>query len=161
MTRRIACSIAAAGAMVCWIIWSTVGRRTGWHVDSDHLNVDLKVLTSSVRNSGYVNDASIPENMRLLDGKKVALEGFVEPDNAGSAPMRSFTFVYSSYSPWGKPGPTERVFGTVPAGIKIEIKDLSQEVRVLGTLHVGVHRDRKSGHVDSIFRIDVDRIEPI
>lgn len=127
---------------------------------SDRFNVDLKAL-GNFRfddSSGTVSD--VPAQFRKLDGKRVALEGFVAPDNSAGRSINAFTFVYNIQKCCfnGPPLVQERVFATVPENRTIYYSD--EEIRIIGILHVSAEKD-EVGKIEQVYSIDVERAEPL
>ena len=124
----------------------------------DLLVVDLKALSSFEMDQDNGTDADIPLRYRQLNGKRVLLIGqMYNPYAAGDGQIRVFTLVYSISNCCfnGPPKVQHFIQATVPQGK--EVSDWSGEfVNVIGTLHVGVQA--AEGHVQSVYRIDVDSV---
>jgi hypothetical protein len=108
--------------------------------------------------TGTVND--IPPEFRKLDGKEVALEGFIFPMDGSGDKVHSFQLVYNiqkcCFS--GPPQVQERVFAVVPNG---SVDYNPEEIRAIGTVHVVLNRDRDTGKIITVYTMDVHRVEPL
>ena len=96
---------------------------------------------------------------RKLDGKRVALEGFMYAGNDSADKVSSFEFVYNiQFGGFhGPPRVQERVFVTVPGNNKVPVE--TNQVRIIGTLHVHIKRDPDSGKVEQVFSMELDHVE--
>lgn len=157
MTRQIAGFAVVVAAVTGWAGWNGLAAYERFHapgwLDS---HVDLKSLGSfpSDAATGTTND--VPRMDRDLDGKPVVLEGFMEASTfAGD--VRQFTLIHDPNQHWAGPTIQQRVFATVRAGA---VPFSAAAVSVTGTLHVGVVRDA-DGRVASVFRMDVDKVDPL
>ena len=126
----------------------------------DVFAVDLKSLGNFPFDdtNGTVND--IPAKWRELDGKKVALEGFMfAPDSAGDN-ISSFQFVYNITKCCfnGPPRVQERVFAQMAGNQQAPYS--SQEVRCTGLLKV-LLRKNEVGKIVIVYAMLVDQVEPI
>ncbi len=122
----------------------------------DLLVVDLKAMSSFEMDQDAGTNADIPLRYRQLDGKRVLLTGqMYEPDDAGGN-VHTFTLVYSIANCCfnGPPKVQHFVQALVIPGHAAEYS--SDLVDVVGTLHVGVQAGE--GHVQSVYRIDVERV---
>ncbi len=163
MTLRIAifAGIVASGAVVIvWNLWFVHFLQATWPLtgtDSGYAVVDLKEICSVP--ASKVPDAP-PAAVRRLDGRLVRFDGLVDASVAGSDRARAFRlFDHLGWGGGAPVSPWEHVVCTMAAGRTIEDHGLQERVHVYGTLHVGVHRDQ-DGIIDSIYRLDVDRVIP-
>jgi hypothetical protein len=131
----------------------------GIEKSGDEYAVDLKMMGYFPFDDKTSTIAAVPPRFAALDGKKVALEGFVVPTDGG----RDFQFVYNVQKCCfgGPPQVQERVFGRFQKGATTEIPDISQEVRCIGILHVKVDRDPVSQTCTKLYTMDVQRLEPL
>jgi hypothetical protein len=131
----------------------------GIEKSGDGYAVDLKTLGHFPFNETTDTIAAVPPRFVELNGKKVALEGFVVPIDGG----RNFQFVYNVQKCCfgGPPQVQERVFGHLDKGAQSTIPGIDQEVRCIGTLHVKVDRDPETHKCGSIYTMDVQRLEPL
>lgn len=123
----------------------------------DLLVVDLKALSSFEMDQDAGTNSDIPQKYRNLDGKRVLLTGQMwSPYAAADGQIRTFTLVYSISNCCfnGPPKVQHFVQATVPSGKSVSY--WSDFVDVVGTLHVGVQSD--AGHVQSVYRIDVEKV---
>lgn len=125
----------------------------------DHFEVSLKAMSSFEMDQNNGSDSDVPQQWRELDGKKVVLEGEMWiPDNA-SAQVGQFELVYSiakcCFS--GPPKIQHFVLCTPAAGSQVDV--YSGLVRVTGTLQVKVQRSE--GKVTRVYRMAVERVEPV
>jgi hypothetical protein len=123
----------------------------------DLLDVDLQAMSSFEMDQDHGTTDDIPKRYRDLDGKRVELHGQMWDPYAADGKIRAFTLVYSISNCCflGPPKVQHFVQATVPAGK--EAQDMSSDfVDVVGTLHVGVNA--VMGHVQSVYRIDVESV---
>jgi hypothetical protein len=128
--------------------------------DGDLFRVDLKSMGNFVFDGTAGTIDNIPAQFRALDGKEVALEGFMWTGNSSAPKVPSFQFVYNvtkcCFS--GPPLVQERVFAYVPDHEQVEYHN--DECRIIGTLHVKVEKD-DAGKISSVYTIDVKRVESL
>ncbi len=124
-------------------------------------DVDLKKMGYFPFNdsTGTLND--IPPDYRSLDGKEVALEGFIYPTDGSGDQVHSFQLVYNiqkcCFS--GPPQVQERVFAVVPNNGMVDYS--TEEIRAIGTLHVILNRDQETGKIITVYTMDIKRVEPL
>jgi hypothetical protein len=125
----------------------------------DLLMVDLKALSSFEMDQDAGTNEDIPLRYRQLDGKRVLLVGqMYDPYGSDDGQIRAFTLVYSITNCCfnGPPKVQHFIQATVPAGKSVG--DYANDfVDVVGTLHVGVQSS--AGHVQSVYRIDVEKVK--
>ena len=106
-------------------------------------------------------DATIPPNDRSLDGKSVVMAGFIVGPPSSTGRTAAFQLVYNPANYWGTlPKVQERVFCAVPNGGTVPTFDRDPMISVYGRPHVGIRRDT-SGQIESVYRLDVDRVDPV
>jgi hypothetical protein len=120
--------------------------------------VDLKCLGSFPFNDRFSTIDDIPPAYRELDGKQVALEGFMKSLDSSGDQLSRFKFVYDPDREYGTPR-RETVFVSVRDRKAVDF--VPDELRIVGTLHVKVSRDSDTQQLESIFTLDLDRIEPL
>jgi hypothetical protein len=121
------------------------------------LVVDLKALSSFEMDQDNGTNEDIPLRYRKLDGKRVLLVGQMYNPYGANDKVQAFTLVYSISNCCfnGPPKVQHFIQATVPSGKAVD--DLSNDfVDVVGTLHVGV--ESEAGHVQSVYRIDVEKV---
>ncbi|MGD0769311.1 MAG: hypothetical protein ABSB42_14095 [Tepidisphaeraceae bacterium] len=123
----------------------------------DLLVVDLKALSSFEMDQDTGTTQDIPLRYRQLDGKRVLLVGQMWDPYVADGQIRIFTLVYSISNCCfnGPPKIQHFIQATVPPGQAVEYS--SDFVDVVGTLHVGV--ESAAGHVQSVYRIDVENVK--
>jgi hypothetical protein len=122
----------------------------------DLLVVDLKALSNFEMDQDNGTTQDIPLRYRQLDGKRVLLVGQMWDPYTADGQIRTFTLVYSISNCCfnGPPKIQHFIQAMVPAGQTV---DYSPDfVDVVGTLHVGV--ETAEGHVQSVYRIDVEKL---
>ena|ERR1700722_7366753 len=121
------------------------------------LIVDLKAMSSFEMDQDNGTNEDIPLRYRKLDGKRVLLVGqMYNPYGAGDK-VQAFTLVYSISNCCfnGPPKVQHFIQAMIPSGKGVD--DYSNDfVDVVGTLHVGV--ESEAGHVQSVYRIDVEKV---
>jgi len=122
----------------------------------DLLLVDLKALSSFEMDQDAGTNQDIPKRYRELDGKRVMLVGQMWEPYTADGKIRAFTLVYSISNCCfnGPPKVQHFIQATVPVGQAVDYS--SDFVDVVGTLHVGV--ESEEGHVQSVYRIDVEKV---
>jgi hypothetical protein len=149
----------AAVAFIGWTVWAVHRWPFGTALDG-HAAIDLKAM-GNFELPDAATDAAIPRRFRDLDGKPVALEGYMYAPNSSDDRVAAFQFVYNVTGEHRSPPKAqERVFCTVLGGRTVANPGMYTMVRVFGTFHVGIHRDA-SGKIDSVYRLDVERVEPV
>ena len=131
--------------------------------NGDRLDVDLKALGNFQFNDATGTVADVPPDFRALDGKKVALEGFVYSTDRTDR-VNKFEFVYNIQKCCfgGPPKVQERVFAKL-GGDGIPNFGAYQEVRLVGTLHVKVTKDSDAdaNKITAVYTIDVNDWEQL
>ena len=129
----------------------------GIHQRGDLLVVDLKSMSSFDMDQDIGTTADIPQKYRDLDGKRVMLTGEMYTPYAAVGKVNRFTLVYSITQCCfnGPPKVQHLVEATMVAGRDSEL--MTDPVAVVGVLHVGVQQ--KEGHIVSVYRMDVDRVQ--
>ena len=122
----------------------------------DLLVVDLKALSSFEMDQDTGTTQDIPLRYRQLDGKRVLLVGQMWDPYVADGQIRIFTLVYSISNCCfnGPPKIQHFIQATVPIGKAVEYSP--DFVDVVGTLHVGV--ESAEGHVQSVYRVDVEKV---
>ena len=125
----------------------------------DRLDVDLKSLGNFKFNDETGTIADIPPEYRELDGKKVALEGFMYAGNDAGDHVNHFQFVYNINKCCfnGPPLVQERVFAIVPGDGVVPV---SQAVRLIGTLHINLQKD-EVGKIEKLYTLNVTDAEQL
>jgi hypothetical protein len=123
----------------------------------DLLVVDLKALSSFEMDQDNGTDADIPRRYRELDGKRVLLVGQMWDPYTADGKIRAFTLVYSISNCCfnGPPKVQHFIQATLPPGKDVDTNS-NDFVDVVGTLHVGVQS--AEGHVQSVYRLDVEKV---
>jgi hypothetical protein len=121
--------------------------------------VDLKALSNFDfdEHNGTVSD--IPQRDRDLDGKEVSLEGFIAPTSVSEDKLKAFELIYNvARNDWDRPRVQERVFAQVSHGT---IDFSTDEIRVIGILHIKLNKDPDIHKIVTVFTLDVERVEPL
>jgi hypothetical protein len=130
----------------------------GIHRHGDTYTVDLRAMSDFELNQIDGTTQDVPKHFRDLDGKPVMLVGQMWSPTGAGGKLRNFDLVYSIANCCfaGPPKVQHFVHATVPSGRNVDFS--STPVAVSGTLHVGV--ERAGGAVQSVYRIDVDNVQP-
>jgi hypothetical protein len=155
-TSVFATLVAAAAGAIGWQLWNVHRWPTTGTVGGYTL-VDLAALCNT-KVDPKLAGGGIPQVLRNLDGRLVAVDGFV-PNLEASAIREFRVFNGDRGIDGGFLEPSARVVCIVPAGRTVSSPGMDKRIRVFGTLHVGIHRD-DDGQIDSAYRLDVDRLEP-
>jgi hypothetical protein len=124
----------------------------------DFVEVDLKAMSSFPFDNerGTIND--VPERWRALDGRRVQLIGEMWAPNSISPRLREFELVYSIQKCCFSGPPQIQHFVQSRVVDDETVLYRSGLVKVMGTLHVDVQR--ADGRVISVYRLDVESVEP-
>lgn len=122
--------------------------------------VDLKSLGNFPFDDSNGTKTDIPQRWRDLDGKRVALEGFMFAPDSAADDISRFQFVYNITKCCfnGPPKVQERIFAQIAGNQQVPF--YSQEVRCVGQLRVVTHKN-EAGKIDVVYAMLVDRVEPI
>jgi hypothetical protein len=146
---------------IAWKFLDTA-LTSGIHDKGSYVDVDLKTMSDWEMDPVIATDKSIPAEFRALDGKRVQLVGEIAPGMIARGAMAQFDLVYSVQKCCfvGSPKIQHFIKCTVPAGAKAEMS--SGQVKVVGTLHVGIVRDPENeNRITSVYRVDVESVEPV
>jgi hypothetical protein len=123
----------------------------------DLLVVDLKALSSFEMDQDSGTTQDIPLRYRQLDGKRVLLTGQMWDPYTADGKIRAFTLVYSISNCCfnGPPKVQHFIQAVIPSSLQ-SVEYSPDFVDVVGTLHVGV--ESAEGHVQSVYRIDVEKV---
>lgn len=139
----------------CVYTWSLI--TGGITRQGDLLKVDLQAMSSFEMDQDAGTNDDIPLRYRQLDGKRVVLTGQMYEPYVANGKIHNFTLVYSITNCCfnGPPKVQHFIQAMVLPGRSVEYSgDL---VDVIGTLHVGVRSGE--GHVQSVYRIDVEKVK--
>ncbi len=160
--RMLVVVVVFAG-LVGYPVYSFVKSQMNHGVEraGDLYRVDLKSMGNFGFDGTKGTIENIPAQFRQLDGKQVALEGFMYSPNGAGDHIAQFQFVYnvSKCCFNGPPRVQERVFAYVPDKKEIEFYG-GEECRIIGTLHVNVEKT-DGGKINSVYKMDVNRVEPL
>lgn len=125
----------------------------------DHLEVSLKQISSFEMDQNAGQDIDVPQEYRNLHGKRVVLEGEMWIPNSASSEVGEFELVYSiakcCFS--GPPKIQHFVLCRPPKGKTVDY--YQGLVKVTGTLYVKV--EHAEGKVTRVYRLDVEKVEPV
>ncbi len=125
----------------------------------DYVEVNLKAMSNFPFDQTNGKFEEIPEQFRQLDGKRVLLEGEMYAPNSWAPQIGTFELVYSIQKCCLSGPPQIQHFVQSRVLNDGKVPFLPGLVRVLGTLHVDVQKD--AGRVVSVYRLDVERVEPV
>jgi hypothetical protein len=127
------------------------------HGSYKEVNLQAMSLFPFDQQNGRIED--VPQKWRDLDGKKVMLEGEMYAPGSASDELRRFDLVYSIQKCCmsGPPQIQHFVKSTVVNGKTVTY--YNQQVRVTGTLHVGVKKGEAG--IESVYTLDVDDVKPM
>lgn len=147
---------------IAWT-WLEATLTGGIKHAGDHVEVDLKAMSSFPMNqqTGTIND--VPPEFRALDGKTVVLVGEQAPGATQTDGMaRKFDLVYSvqncCYT--GDPQIQHFVHITVPPEAAIKVGS-GRMLRVKGVLKVDVTRDAELNKITGVYHVTASEIESI
>jgi hypothetical protein len=125
----------------------------------DLLVVDLKALSNFEMDQDNGTTDDIPLRYRQLDGKRVLLTGQMYDPYTAEGKIHDFTLVYSIANCCflGPPKVQHFIQASVLPGREVEQCSSGDFVDVEGVLHVGARS--ADGHVISVYRLDVEKVE--
>jgi hypothetical protein len=128
------------------------------HKRGDVWVCDLKTLSSFELDQVHGQTRDIPRAFRDLDGKRVEMAGQMWAPYRADGRVRDFDLVYSVANCCfcGPPKVQHLVKAKLRNGASIRYQ--GGRVEVTGTLHVGVQTSGDS--IESVYRVDVDSVEP-
>ena len=123
----------------------------------DLLKVDLQAMSGFEMDQDAGTNDDIPQRYRQLNGKRVLLTGQMWEPYVADGKIHNFTLVYSITNCCfnGPPKVQHFIQATVLPGRIVEL--FQRFRRRVGTLHVGVRSGE--GHVQSVYRIDVEKVK--
>jgi hypothetical protein len=128
----------------------------------DYYEVDLKTISDFEMDQKYATDQSVPAKFRELDGKRVLLDGEIVAGQTSAGAQARFDLVYSIQKCCLSGNPKVQHF--IKCNVVPGREEFSQYhpgvVKVLGTLHVKVERDEVTQKVTSVYKLDVESVEP-
>ncbi|HEY1921716.1 MAG TPA: hypothetical protein VGG44_03035 [Tepidisphaeraceae bacterium] len=122
----------------------------------DLMVVDLKAMSSFEMDQDVGTNEDVPQRYRQLDGKRVLLTGQIYDPDVADGNIHTFTLVYSIANCCFNGPPKVQHFVAASVIPGHEARYSSDLVDVVGTLHVGVQS--AAGHVQSVYRIDVEKV---
>jgi hypothetical protein len=167
-TQRINFRLLAFAAIILALIGYPVylyldTRLSGGVWDrGDYVEVDLKSISLFDFDQIRGTDEQIPARYRALDGRRVKIKGEMYSGTQSAGKPADFDVVYSisKCCVVGQPLIQHFVKATVVPESRGKIRFLPGYVNVWGTFHVGVERDPQDGTILSIYRIDVESVQP-
>lgn len=148
--------------LILWIFFDTLISHGVWDVTDSrgaYKMADLKALSMFEMDQMNAADADVPAEYRALDGRRVMLVGEMYTGAAAAGRQADFQLVYSIQKCCftGVPKVQHFVKSKVMPGKKVQY--YPGLVKALGILHVGVEKD--AGQVLSLYRLDVESVEPV
>jgi hypothetical protein len=122
----------------------------------DLLVVDLSAMSGFEMNQDSATNADIPAVYRDLEGKRVCLTGQMYSPYAIEGKIRSFELVYSISNCCFNGPPKVQHFVQATVVSNQDVHYYPDFVTVTGILHVGVQQG--DGHVQSVYRLDVEKV---
>lgn len=160
MSWRAVPTLAAAAFVLAYPIYYALDEAIthGIHRQGDLLVVDMKAMSNFNLDQANGSTTDIPPAYRQLDGKRVELAGEMWTADSAAPSLDRFQLCYSIANCCfaGPPRVQHFVNAQVLPGRRVEY--FNGVVNVIGTLHVGV--ERSGGEVTSVYRMDVERVEP-
>jgi hypothetical protein len=157
-------AVVALPIMLIFFWWLNEFMSGGIHNYGAYKEVDLKAMSSFNMDQVNATLNEIPKKWRDLEGDKIMAIGEMwAPHSADdSARLDYFQLVYSKtkccFS--GPPLAQHFVDCYVVKGAK-HVYYYDVPVKVWGTQHVVIRKDPQTGVIKSVYRVDVDKIEPI
>ncbi len=159
ITARVAIFLAIVSVPLLWLasVFVNESLTGGIEQHPTYADVNLQRLGYFHFDTNYGTLGDVPARYRDLDGKRVVLTGFMYAGNSAGH-VSSFEFVYNRTICCfgGSPLVQERVVVNVPNG---DVPYCDDMVRIQGILHVNV--EREAGTVISVYRLDLEKVEPL
>ena len=148
------------GSMGYMIISDKINN--GIHIRGDVAEVNLKALGQFPFDDQNGRVTDVPKDFRGLDGKRVALRGYMVVMNSAGADASECQLVWNVQKCCfgGPPLVQERVFLVAPADRKIARYDMYTLVNVTGTLQVKLERNN-TGTVTAVYKMIPDAVTPV
>jgi hypothetical protein len=159
MVRKIVLTLVSMYLLMVLIFQGMTGSFShGIRRQGDLYSVDLRAMSDFSLDQLNGRDEDIPKPFRELDGKRVTLVGQMWSPTTSVGKVSRFDLVYSINSCCfsGPPLVQHFVHATLPDASPAAMS--RGYVNVTGRLHVGVERD--SGGLTSVYRIDVEQVQP-
>ena len=136
--------------------------NNGIHVRKGVAEVNLKALGQFPFDDQNGKVTDVPRDFRALDGKKVALQGFMVVMNSAGDSASECQLVWNVQKCCfgGPPLVQERVFLVAPGDRKMSRYDMYTLVNVTGTLQVKVERN-STGTVTAVYKMIPDDVTPV
>lgn len=137
-------------------------RSGGIQNHGDYVSVSLKPLGQYPLDQDRGLFTDIPKRYRELDGKRVALDGFMYFGTSAGTRVDRCQLVWNITKCCfnGPPLVQERVFLQAPPGGKIKMYDYGTLVRVTGKLHVALERNDQ-GTITSVYEMVPESVTPL
>jgi hypothetical protein len=142
----------------CYVYLDSWWNR-GIYQRNGMIEVDLKAMSNFEMNQSTATDTDIPQAYRNLDGKHVILVGEMWSPDVAEGRVKSFQLCYSITQCCFNGPPKMQHFVRATALPSAQCVPEDGLIRVVGILHVGV--EMKEGRIQSIYRIDVEKLEPV
>jgi hypothetical protein len=135
--------------------------HNGIHQRGDVAVVNLKALGQFPFDDQTGKATDVPRDFRALDGKKVALQGFMFVPNSAGPSVSQCQLVWNVQKCCfgGPPLVQERVYLEAPADHKIARYDMYTLVNVTGTLRVKIEKNDQ-GTVTCVYKMVPDDVTP-
>jgi len=130
----------------------------GIHRAGNLYSVDLRSMSDFSMDQVNGTNAEIPKPYRDLDGKHVLTVGQMWSPFGAAGQLHGFDLVYSLNNCCFRGPPLVQHFVHATVNPGADVKFFPGTVTVTGTLHVGVQKE--AGSVQSIYRLDVDSVQP-
>jgi hypothetical protein len=120
---------------------------------------DMRTLSGFEMSQTDATNDDIPEACRKMDGKCVRVTGQMWCANTSDQRVKHFEMIYSVNGCCftGPPKIQHLLEATVANGGDVPYY-INKPVNVTGILHVGIHRN--NGEIESIYRLDVQDVQP-
>jgi hypothetical protein len=139
---------------------------SGWKTDArygQYRQVNLKLMSDWAMDPATATNAAIPPEYRALDGQRVMLVGEIPPFNTtrpGAASDFDLVWSVNKCCLSGPPQIQHFVKCTVVPERRGKVKAYDEIVKVVGTLRAGIIRDPKDKSIQSVYRMDVEYVDP-
>jgi hypothetical protein len=166
LSERINFRMVAFGAVLLLLLGYPIYRlldeqlHGGVWQRGEFTEINLKRLSDFPMDQFKATEDAIPEKWRQMDGKKVLLVGEMVIGQSMVGFDSDFDLVWSIQKCClsGEPQVQHFIKCKVQPGKRVEYSPGLVEVK--GTLHVGITRDPVTGRISSVYRVDVDGVEP-
>jgi hypothetical protein len=146
--------------LIVMTLYQSVGQAVthGIHRSGNLYTVDLRSMSNFSMDQINGANEDIPKPFRDLDGQRVMMAGQMWSPFGAAGKLGGFDLVYSLNNCCFLGPPLVQHFVHAKVNPGTNVLFYSGLVTVTGVLHVGVQKE--AGSIQSIYRLDVESVEP-